>query len=621
MTSAALSDLPIERKIPEIRAALAQLSRLVLAAPPGAGKTTRLPLALIDERWLGGARILLLEPRRIAARLAAERMASTLGEKVGETIGLSTRIDRRVSAATRIEVVTDGLTARRIIADPELHGVGAVLFDEFHERSLALDLGLALALDIQGALRPDLRLIVMSATLDTARIAARIAAPEITSDGRIHPVETVYLGRASDRVEEQIARAVRRALREREGSVLAFLPGQAEILRTVERLGDIDAMLAPLYGALSPAEQDAAVAPAPIGRRKVVLATDIAESSLTIPGVSIVIDAGLARVAYHDPEGGSRLTTERASRASVDQRRGRAGRIGPGVCYRLWDEAETRGLAAEPTPEILSADLSGFALTLAEWGVRDAARLTFIDPPPAGRLAAATAHLQELGALDASGSLTARGRDIARLPLAPQIATMIAGAAPGADRALAAEIAALLSERGLGGGDADIAERLRRFRADRSPRARALKSQAVRWAESDAPAAPEEAGRIIASALPSRIAKARSSEPGLYLLANGRAARLDSADALSASTYLVVADMIGSRTNARILAAARISEEEALALGGAATEDVARYDPATRSIRAKRVRRIGAIVLHETPLPKPPPAAARQALLAALGEL
>ncbi|NWG70335.1 MAG: ATP-dependent helicase HrpB, partial [Parvularculaceae bacterium] len=416
--------LPIDEKIADIRASLAAETRLVLAAPPGAGKTTRLPIALLDEPWLAGRRILLLEPRRIAARLAAERMAATLGERLGDTVGLATRIERQVSRATRIEVVTDGLAARRLVADPELSGVGAVLFDEFHERSLPLDLALALALESQIALRPDLRLIIMSATLDTARIATRIKAPVIASEGRQFPVETIYLGRGPEPLEERMARAVRRALREHQGSALAFLPGQKEILRTAEQLAGVDALVAPLYGALPPAEQDAATAPAPPGRRKVVLATDIAESSLTIPDVAIVVDSGLARIASFDPESGSRLSTERASRASVDQRRGRAGRTGPGVCYRLWDEAETRGLPAEPTPEILSADLSGLVLTLAEWGERDASRLAFVDPPPPGRLANAAALLRELGALDASGALTARGRDMARLPLDPSLAAM-----------------------------------------------------------------------------------------------------------------------------------------------------------------------------------------------------
>lgn len=613
------TDLSIEAAIGQIRTALSSGTRLVLAAPPGAGKTTRLPLALLEEPWLAGKRILLLEPRRLAARLAAERMAATLGERVGETVGLATRVERKVSPATRIEVVTDGLAARRLIADPELTGIGAVLLDEFHERSLALDLALALSAEAQAELRPDLRLLVMSATLDTARIARRIGAPVIISEGRQYPVETIYLGRsAGEALDERMARAIRRALREQRGSILAFLPGQAEIRRVAERLTGIDAEIAPLYGALPPSEQDRATAPAPPGARKVVLATDIAESSLTIPDVTTVIDAGLARVAAYDPDGGSRLSTERASRASVDQRRGRAARTGPGVCYRLWDEEETRGIPAEPTPEILTADLCGLVLALAEWGERDPGRLAFMDPPPAGRLAAAKAKLCELGALDDAGAITERGRDMARLPLDPALAAIIVCAAPGQDRALAAEIAALLSERGLGGQDADLGVRLRRFRSDNAPRARALKAQCRRWAGDAAPAPEEAAGRIIAAALPSRIARARATEPGAFLLAGGRAAILDRAEPLAASPWLVVAEATGSAARARIVAAARLSEEDALALGRVETADVARYDPETKTIRARRVRRLGAIVIAETPLPRPPSDAAQAALIDAL---
>ncbi|MEZ5897422.1 MAG: ATP-dependent helicase HrpB [Parvularculaceae bacterium] len=612
--------LPIDDVLPAIRAALAGENRLVLAAPPGAGKTTRAPLALLDEDWLAGKRMLLLEPRRIAARMAAERMATSLGEKIGGRIGLSTRVDRAVSAATRIEVVTDGLFTRRILADPELAGVGAVLFDEFHERSLNLDLGLALALDVQGALRDDLRLVVMSATLDTARIAAVLGAPVVESDGRLFPVETIYLGRGDQRVEDRMAQAIRRALREQTGSVLAFLPGMGEIRRTMERLEDFgdDVMLAPLYGALSPQAQDAAVRPAPAGKRKVVIATDIAESSLTIDAVNIVIDAGLARIAESDGDGGTTLVTRRAARANVDQRCGRAGRTGPGVCYRLWDEAGTRGLAAEPTPEIASGDLAGLALALAEWGERDAARLTFIDPPANGRLEKARRTLAELGAIDAAGALTAKGRAMAALPMAPQLAAMIAGAGDGADRALAAQIAVLIGERGLGGASADLRDRLNRFTADNSRRAVALRAQARRWGGGDVAASAAEAGRIIASATPSRIARARTGEPGAYLTVGGRALHIDPADALSKSTWLAIADSAGASSGARILAAAPIREEDARRLGGEEIAELADYDAAAGAVKARRVKRVGAIILSETPLPKPSGAAAAGALVAAV---
>lgn len=615
--------LPIDDVMPGIRAALAAGNRLVLAAPPGAGKTTRVPLELLGEAWLGGRRILVLEPRRIAARMAAERMAATLGEKTGGVIGLSTRVDRKVSGRTRIEVVTDGLFTRRILSDPELEGVGAVLFDEFHERSFNLDLGLALAIDAQGALRPDMRLVVMSATLDTARIAKSLAAPVVESEGRIHPVETIYLGRSDDRIEDQAARAVRRALREQAGSVLVFLPGRGEILRTAERLADLsdDVIVAPLYGALSPAEQDRAVAPAPKGKRKVVLSTDIAESSLTIEGVSTVIDAGLARVAEFDAaSGGAHLVTRRAARANVDQRRGRAGRTGPGVCYRLWDEAGTRGLPAEPAPEILQSNLAGLVLALGEWGERDAARLTWVDPPPPGRLAAAREELFMLGALDAEGALTERGKEIAALPMEPRLAAMIVGARNVNDRALAAEIAALVGERGLGGDGVDLHERLERFRKDRSPRARALKDQAARWAKGAAPSKAADAGRVIAAAIPTLIARAKPGAHGQYLTAGGRAVQLGPGEALAKERWLAVADLVGSATNARILAAAPLAEADALALGKVEAAEIAEFDIERRAFKARRVKRLGAIILSETPLPAPSSEAARSALIDALSE-
>lgn len=614
-----MTSLPIDDVIPEIRAALAAGSRLVLAAPPGAGKTTRAPLALVDEPWLAGRKILLLEPRRIAARMAADRMAASLGERTGGVIGLSTRIDRKVSARTRIEVITDGLFTRRILSDPDLEGVGAVLFDEFHERSLNLDLGLALALDAQEGLRPDLRLVAMSATLDTARVAKALGAPVVESDGRIHPVETIYLGRSDERVEDQTARAVRRALREQAGSILVFLPGMGEILRTAERLGDLpeSILVAPLYGALSPAEQDKTVSPAPHGKRKIVLSTDIAESSLTIEGVDVVIDAGLARVAEFDAGvGGSRLVTRRAARANVDQRRGRAGRLRPGVCYRLWDEEGTRGLPAEPAPEILGADLSGLMLALAEWGERDPARLTWIDAPPAGRIRAAREELLSLGAIDKDGALTPRGREMAAFPLAPRLAAMIAGAISMEDRALAAEIAALVGERGLGGDSVDLRERIERFRRDKSDRARALRDQAARWSNGASAASLAETGRIIAAALPHFMARAKSGEAGQFQLAGGRAAQIDKSSPLANETWLAVAELTGTATNARILSAAPIEEEEALKR--VETAEIAEFDISRRQFRARRVRRIGVIILSETPLPQLSGDVARRALVDAL---
>tara|TARA_R110000787_G_scaffold44093_18_gene108120 strand:+ start:7517 stop:9955 length:2439 start_codon:yes stop_codon:yes gene_type:complete len=619
--SAAMSPLPIDDVLADVCAALRDGHRLVLAAPPGAGKTTRVPLALAG--LTGGpvvipGRILLLEPRRVAARMAAVRMAQSLGEPLGQTVGLTTRVDRKVSAATRIEVITDGLFTRRILSDPEMKGVGAVIFDEFHERRLNADLGLALALEAQGVLAEDLRILVMSATLDTGRVATVIDAPVIESAGRQFEVETRYLGRSTDRIEDRMAAAVRRALREETGSILAFLPGAREISRVAERLEDLPdgCRVAPLFGALSPAEQDAAVSPAPPGVRKVVLATDIAESALTIEGVTVVIDSGLARVAEDDTGGlGQRLTTVKASRASVDQRRGRAGRTAPGVCYRLWDEAATRGLVAAPQPEILGSDLSGLVLALAEWGERDAGNLTWLDVPPAGKLKAATEMLTRLGALDDAGSLTPLGAEMARLPLAPRLGALVAGAGSPGERALAAEIAALAGERGMGGNAADIRERLARFRADRSPRARTLQQQAKTWGKGAAPAG--DVATLLARAWPDQIARARPGSDGVYLMASGRAATLPATDALAKADWLVIADLGGASGQARITLAAPISEADALATG-VTTEERADFDPKTGRFAARRVRALGAIVLSETPLPKPAPAVAARAMMDAV---
>ncbi len=614
--------LPIDDVLPAVRAALGEGNRLVLAAPPGAGKTTRVPLALAGLAGGPGVingRILMLEPRRIAARMAAERMASSLGERLGQTVGLSTRVDRKVSAATRIEVITDGLFTRRILSDPELKGVGAVVFDEFHERRLNSDLGLALALEAQGALREDLRLLIMSATLDTAAVARAVSAPVIESEGRMFPVETRYLGRSDERIEDRMPKAVRQALREEAGSVLAFLPGAREIHRTAEALEGLGPgiIVAPLFGALSPAEQDAAVSPAPPGKRKVVLATDLAESALTIEGVRIVIDSGLSRVAEDEAGGlGTRLSTVRASRASVDQRRGRAGRTAPGVCYRLWDEAATRGLMAAPVPEILSSDLSGLVLALTEWGERDPSKLTWLDPPPAGKYRAAEAQLKALGAIDEAGALTAKGREMARLPMAPRLAALIASAPGPAEKALAAEVAALAGERGMGGESADLRDRLQRFRADGSPRARSLKAQAAGWGGGAAPGG--DLAKLLASAWPDQVARRRPGSDGAYLMASGRAATLPATDNLAKSDWLVVADLGGAAREPRITLALPLTEAEALASQKLVTEDRATFDPKIGKFAARRVKALGAIILSEAPLPKPSADAAAAAMLAAV---
>ncbi len=616
--------LPIDPLLPQIAETLRAERRLVLAAPPGAGKTTRVPLALAG--LLAGfdalpGKIIMLEPRRIAARMAAERMAATLGEKVGQRVGLSTRIDRRVSKDTSIEVITDGLFTRRLLSDPELKGVSAVVFDEVHERGLNTDLGLALALEVQAALRDDLHILVMSATLDTARVAARINAPVIESEGRQYPVETRYLGRTRDRIEDQMAAAIRKALAATEGSLLAFLPGAGEIRRTAERLGDLpnNIVLAPLYGALSPKDQDLAVRPAASGLRKIVLATDIAESALTIEGVHTVVDSGLARVPDFDPSGGTaKLVTIRASRANVDQRRGRAGRMGPGACYRLWDEAETRGLVAAPHPEILNADLSGFMLMLAEWGERDPARLIWLDAPPEGRITAARCQLQALGALDDAGGLTANGRAMAQLPMAPRLAALIVGAETASEKALAARIAALVGEAGIGGNSADLSERLARFERETSPRAKALRLQAERWADGGIPAG--NAAEVLAKAWPDRIAKRRSPGGATYLLASGRAGQVDETSPLAKHDWLVVADMIGAAKGGRITLAAALSEAAALSIGQVEEREIAEFDPASSKFKALRVKTLGAITLSETPLPKPSGETARRAFLDHLKE-
>lgn len=613
--------LPIDAVLDDLARALERSAAAVLVAPPGAGKTTRVPLALLAAPWLRGARIVVLEPRRIAARNAAERMAATLGEKVGQRVGIRARLASKVGPATRVEVVTEGVFTRMILDDPELAGIGAVLFDEFHERSLDADLGLALARDAQAALRPDLRLLVMSATLEAVRVATLLGgAPVIESQGRAFPVETRYLGRdPARRLEEQMADAIERALGAETGSLLAFLPGQGEIRRLVERLEERrlgpDVLLAPLYGAMEAGAQDAAIEPAPAGKRKVVLATSIAETSITIEGVRVVIDAGLARVPRYEPGiAMSRLETVKASRASVDQRRGRAGRTEPGVCYRLWDEPQTQSLPAFAEPEIRAADLTGFVLDCAEWGATDPASLALLDAPPKAAWSAAREELAALGAIDSDGRITSEGRRLRRLPLPPRIARMLlaAGEIGGAAAIrLAAEIAALLVERGLGGNDRDLAHRLDAFRRDRSRRAGDMRRMAEGWAReagrggqgganSGAAGANRStsAAALLAAAYPDRIAKARGA-PGQYLLANGRAAALDATEPLARSGYLVVAELQGKAAEARVLLAAAASEEEiaALAKHRIRTSDELSWDDDAGAVRLRRVRRLDAITL------------------------
>jgi ATP-dependent helicase HrpB len=647
--------LPIDERLPELLDVLRHGENAVLVAPPGAGKTTRVPLALLDEEWVGGRRILLLEPRRLAARAAAERMAKTVGEEVGATIGLRMRLGSKISRKTRIEVVTEGVFTRLILDDPALDGVAAVIFDEYHERSLDADFGLALALDSQSGLREDLRLLAMSATMDGARVAALMRdAAIVASEGRTFPIDTRYMARAvSERVEDAVTRAVLHAVDRERGGVLVFLPGQAEIGRVAAQLeerlagarAEIDIL--PLHGGLDIAEQDRAVRNAAAGRRKIVLATAIAETSLTLDDVRIVIDCGMARLPAYEPDTGmTRLETVRVSRASADQRRGRAGRTAPGICYRLWDEAATASLPAFAPPEILNADLSGLLLDCAAWGVGDPSTLAFLDPPPKGALAEARKLLLDLDALDESGGLTGEGRAIRNLPLPPRLARMLIDAASIERRSLAtrnagdmggrkaadassgitqiaAETAAVIVERGLGGMSADLGERLQHFALDRGQRAQAMRSLASGWRRTaQAPTGDVDAsasigaaalgarpspGLLLALAFPERIARARGRN-GEYLLANGRAAALEPTDPLARSTFLAVGEMTGRAASSRIRLAATITAAEIEAAFAAHFEDreILVFDKAARALRRRRQRRLGAMLLDDAPLPIEP---------------
>lgn len=591
---------------------------MVLVAPPGAGKSTRAPLALLDAPWAKDGKIFLLSPRRVAARAAAARMAAELGEAVGETVGYRVRLETRVSARTRIEVITEGVFTRMIIADPSLAGVAAVLFDEFHERSLEGDLGLALALDAQEGLREDLRVLVMSATLDGARVSALMGdAPLLVSEGRMHPVQERYLGRDGRApVEQQMADAVRSALYQESGSILCFLPGAREIERTAERLRDSvrDPLVSihTLYGAMDPRAQDAAIAPATAGARKIVLATSIAETSLTIEGVRVVIDSGFSRRPRFEPGPGlTRLETVRVSRASAEQRKGRAGRTEPGVCWRLWDEAETRSLTPFDRPEILEADLAGLVLDLAAWGVADPTTLKWMDPPPPGAWTQAVALLRDLDALDVEGRLTAEGARIAAMPLHPRLAHMVMRAGDDGAARTAAHIALILSEQGLGGRDADVRERLRAFLRDSGARAKAALRAADTLARrvggrATEKVTPEQAGEWLAIAYPTRVARARGKR-GEFLMANGRAASLPETDALAREPYLAIAELSGRADRAQILAAAPINLSDIERLFGSRIENVDGAIFAEGGVRLRRIRRYGRLVLSEQPLDKPDP--------------
>ena len=572
-----MDSLPVDEALPRLLAVLAARNAAVLVAPPGAGKTTRVPLALLDAPWLGDhKKIVMQEPRRLAARAAARRMAATLGEQVGETVGYRVRLDTRVGPKTRIEVVTDGLFLRMLQDDPALEGVGCVIFDELHERGLETDLSFALVRESQTALREDLRVIAMSATLDPGPVSERLGgAPLVESAGRMFPVETRYLDReATGRIEDTAASAVRRALGEEGGSALVFLPGVGEIRRVQERLSDLGANVdvAPLYGDLSPAEQDRAISPSPAGRRKVVLATSIAETSLTIEGVRIVIDGGLMRVPRFSPRSGmTRLETVRVSQASADQRRGRAGRLEPGVCYRLWTEEAQRGLLPFTPPEILDADLAPLALELAAWGVSDAATLPWLTPPPAASLATARALLLDLGALDAAGAITPHGRAMVRLGQHPRLAHLVLKGRELKQGRVAALLAAILSERDFlrlppGQRDADLRHRVDiALNSKRDGALRLIQESARRLMPRDSRNETPDismTGALLALAYPDRIGRRRPGAAGRYLLSGGRGAVLPEGDPMATEEFLVVADLDGSAQDSRIFLAAPITAPE-----------------------------------------------------------
>ena len=641
-----MTALPIEAVLPELRRALVSRRAVVLQAPPGAGKTTRVPLALLDEPWLAGRSILILEPRRLAARAAASRMSQLRGEAVGETVGYRIRFDAKVSKRTRIEVLTEGILTRRLQADPALEGVGLVIFDEFHERHLHADLALALCVDAQRGLREDLKILVMSATLDGEAVSRLLeGAPIVTSRGRSYPVDVVYAARDPDvPLPQAVAGAVTRALGAHEGDVLVFLPGAWEIRRTQELLerslprGDADVF--PLYGDLPWEQQERAIRPI-AGRRKIVLATPIAETSLTIEGVRVVIDSGFARVPQFDPNSGlTRLVTQRISRANAEQRAGRAGRLAPGACYRLWSEGTQRGLIAQPVPEIRSADLAPLALELAAWGVADAATLAWLDPPPAGALAQARALLVDLDALTAAGRITAVGRAMAALPVHPRLAHMLAQAGSAGRTALACDIAALLSERDVLSQAArrscDLTERLEALTAFRHRgRAGAQAHQAdanacarvdqaarqlrrlVGCEKTDVSIAADDIGTLLAAAYPDRIAQQRVPGDVAYLLSSGRGARLPHGETRLRPAYLVAANLAAGETEGVIHMAASITVQalrDSCATHISAVE-VVRWDSQQQAVIARREQRLGELLLDSRPLARADPEQLRGAML------
>jgi len=630
-----VSDLPIHAILPQLLDALRGAPSAVLIAPPGAGKTTAVAPALIREPWCTG-QVIVLSPLRVAARAAAERMAELLGEPAGETVGYVTRLDARRSAKTRIVVMTEAIFVSALLADPELSGISAVLFDEAHERGLGSDLALALSIEAQGVLRDDLRLLVMSATLDGARFARLLGdCPVVESEGKAHPLDIRWLGSRPDlKPEQAAASAIVQAWGEEEGDILAFLPGVAQIERCADLLAERlpQALVLPLHGQVEPAGQRAAIRRDPGGRRRVVLATSIAETSLTLDGVRIVVDAGLSRRSEFDKAAGvSRLVTVRASQASAAQRAGRAARQGPGVAYRLWEAAAHAGREAFDPPEILTSDLTPLALTLAQWGAGDPAAMAWIDPPPAAAMAAARGALAALGALDADGRITAHGQAMAALPMEPALAHMLLFAAArgpesGGQAEEAARLALLLQERGLGGRGEDLAARLERWQRERGGRAEASRALAARWAKAAERASRElgaergaqvPLGVLLAEAFPDRIARARGASGEEWLASGGRGYRLDPASSLSRAPWLVIGDAQGEAKGARITAALALEEAEVTRYLAHRIEarHALTWNAAEARVEARLERRLGAIVLARVPDPAPPAEAVEALLL------
>ena len=645
VTNPSMNRLPIEDVLGELRRALTQHSNVLLTAPPGAGKTTGVPLALLDAPWLSARKIVMLEPRRLAARAAAHRLAALLNEPVGATVGYRMRMDSKVGPSTRVEVVTEGVLTRLLIHNPDLEGYGAILFDEFHERSLQADTGLALARETQRLFRPEIRLLVMSATLDCGPVSELLGgAPVISCEGRMFPVDTRYLDHPlTGPLEAAVVQCIRRSLARDSGSQLVFLPGMAEIRRVERMLLEANlgpnVHIAPLHGDLPQAEQDLAIEPAPPGSTKVVLATSIAETSLTIDGIRVVIDAGLVRAPRFDPRSGlSRLETIPVTQDSADQRRGRAGRLEPGICYRLWTEPEHRALALRRPPEILDADLSSFLLETARWGVADPLELSWLTPPPAASMAQARELLSRLGALDGIGRLTAHGREMGELPLHPRLAHMILKSMPLGGLSVACDLAALLSERDLfrassaretdlrlrldmlhgargagGAGDRRAVERIART-------ARQWEAQVQRLTGRDPVRMPPNidlAGPLLAFAYPDRIAQRQKGSEPRYVLANGRGAMFTHPDPLAAEAYLVIAELDAGSQWARINLAAPIAQQaiEEFYRADVVESEAVVWDERTSAVRASRQRRLGALVLSDDALSQPDPSLIAAALL------